>query len=115
MEEALVRKSSVVVELNAVIVAVTQEVPRILTVKRPEFDSPAGSGDLEPDALPFGFLDPAGDRTLDKGLRRWVHEQAGLQLGYVEQLYTFGDRQRNPATRRTEPRVVGVAYLALVR
>lgn len=90
--------------LNAVIVAVTEEVPRILTVRR-----------ASEDALPFGPLEPELDRTLDRGLRRWVSEQTGLPLGYVEQLYTFGDRGRDPAESRGGPRAVSVAYLALVR
>jgi hypothetical protein len=93
--------------LNAVIVAVTEEVPRILTI-RP-------SGGPPEDALPFGPLEPELDRTLDRGLRRWVSEQTGLPLGYVEQLYTFGDRSRDPAESHGGPRLVSVAYLALVR
>ncbi|MEA2693108.1 MAG: hypothetical protein QOJ16_2495 [Acidobacteriota bacterium] len=93
--------------LNAVIVAVTEEVPRILTVMRR-----TGSGAEE--ALPFGPLDPETDRTLDRGLRRWVREQTGLEVGYVEQLYTFGDRNRDPREAHGGPRVVSVAYLALV-
>jgi hypothetical protein len=96
--------------LNAVIVAVTEEVPRILTVRR----KPPAGGPAE-DALPFGPLDPELDRTLDRGLRRWVAEQTGLPLGYVEQLYTFGDRYRHPAESLGGPRAVSVAYLALVR
>jgi hypothetical protein len=95
--------------LNAVIVAVTEEVPRILTVPRS-----GGSAGRE-DALPFGPLEPETDRTLDLGLRRWVREQTGLELGYVEQLYTFGDRYRNPQETQGGPRGVSVAYLALVR
>ncbi len=96
--------------LNAVIVAVTEEVPRILTVRR----ELAAGGPAE-DALPFGPLEPETDRTLDRGLRRWVREQTGLELGYVEQLYTFGDRNRDPRESRGGPRLVSVAYLALVR
>jgi hypothetical protein len=96
--------------LNAVIVAVTEEVPRILTIRRkPPFGGPPE------DALPFGPLDPDLDRTLDRGLRRWVADQTGLPLGYVEQLYTFGDRNRDPAESHGGPRLVSVAYLALVR
>jgi hypothetical protein len=95
--------------LNAVIVAVTAEVPRILTVARP------GSDAAPEDALPFGPLEPETDRTLDLGLRRWVREQTGLDLGYVEQLYTFGDRYRDPCETQAGPRGVSVAYLALVR
>ncbi|HYO14431.1 MAG TPA: hypothetical protein VE685_14640 [Thermoanaerobaculia bacterium] len=95
--------------LNAVIVAVTEEVPRILTVRR---TAPSGNSE---DALPFGPLEPETDRTLDLALRRWVREQTGLELGYVEQLYTFGDSHRDPAETRGGPRAVSVAYLALVR
>jgi hypothetical protein len=111
----------VVIGLNAVIVAVTEETPRILTVSRPDHALAArprsgDSGQTEAcDALPFGPFDPASDRTLELGLRRWVREQTGLDVGYVEQLYTFGDRHRDPQERRGGPRVVSVAYLALVR
>jgi hypothetical protein len=93
--------------LNAVIVAVTREVPRLLTVMR-------RTGDGMEEALPFGPLEPETDRTLDRGLRRWVREQTGLEVGYVEQLYTFGDRHRDPREAHGGPRVVSVAYLALV-
>jgi hypothetical protein len=89
------------VDLTAVIVAVTDESPRILTI--------TSSG---ADGLPSGSLDPSGDRTLDLGMRRWVREQTGVELGYIEQLYTFGDRDRLPGRDR---RVLSIAYLALVR
>ena len=95
----------VTVELTAVIVAVTDDAPRILTVTGAAAD---GTGD----ALPCGPLDPEGDRTLGLGLRRWVREQTGLELDYIEQLYTFGDRDRGPCS---EARALSVAYLALVR
>jgi hypothetical protein len=100
------------VGLTAVIVAVTDEVPRILTVERSEW------GRTRHPALPFGPLDPLGDRTLELGLRGWVLEQTGLELGYVEQLYTFGDRDRADrpsAESGSARRVLSVAYLALVR
>ena len=104
---------SLVVGLNAVIAAVTDEEPRLLTVERKE-RGPRGAGVVET-ALPFGPLDPAGHRTLELGLRDWVHEQTGLELGYAEQLYTFGDRHRDPRERAGGPRVLSIAYLALVR
>ncbi len=105
----------VIVGLNAVIAAVTDETPRILTVQRPARTfgperTDAGGEVL--DALPFGPLDPEHDRTLDLGLRRWVREQTGIELGYIEQLYTFGDRDRE---WRAAAHVLSIAYLALVR
>ena len=112
----------IVVGLNAVIIAVTDEQPRVLTVSVPggtpmEGGAPAAAegdgGSLE--ALPTGPLDPCGDRTLELALRRWVRAQTGLELGYVEQLYTFGDRFRDPRERHGGPRLLSVAYLALVR
>jgi hypothetical protein len=111
----------VVLGLNAVILAVTEEVPRVLTVQRAghalaapeELASTPDERDL-PDALPFGPLDPVGHQTLDKGVRAWVAQQTGLELGYVEQLYTFGDRFRDPREREGGPRVISAGYLALV-
>ena len=99
------------VDLNAVLVAVTAEEPRILVVEPPRSqDAPS----QEPPALPFGSFDPVSDRTLELGLRRWVYEQTGLSLGYVEQLYTFGDRDRYKAAGGKPTRFLSVAYLALL-
>jgi hypothetical protein len=109
-----VTMSRIAVGLNAVIVAVTEEIPRILTVRRPVEKGRTAPGPSE-DALPFGPLEPEIDRTLDRGLRRWVYEQTGLALGYVEQLYTFGDREREWPRGSGAARVLSVAYLALVR
>ncbi|MDX1690676.1 MAG: hypothetical protein R3290_06615 [Acidimicrobiia bacterium] len=91
--------SPVVLGLSAVIVAVTADTPRVLVV-----------GD--PPGVPTGRLDPEADRTLERSLRRWVREQTGIDLGYVEQLYTLGDRGRGALS---DERLVSVAYLALVR
>ncbi len=102
----------VFIGLNAVIVAVTDEIPRILTVRAPGETQP---GEAPLIALPFGDLDPEQDRTLDLCLRRWVERQTGLQLGYVEQLYTFGDRFRDVREIHGGARVLSIAYLALVR
>ena len=54
-----------------------------------------------------------GDRTLELALRRWVKAWSGLDLGYVEQLYTFGDRFRDPAESEGGPRVISAAYIGL--
>jgi len=97
---------AVEIGLTAVIVAVTDDRPRVLTARGPD--------DAE-GILPSGPLDVASDRTLELALRRWVREQAGVGLGYVEQLYTFGNRYRDPRERRGDARSVSIAYLALVR
>ena len=100
----------VAISLTAVITAVTREVPRFLAVNTPGPSSPEAL-----DALPFGPFDPERDRTLELGLHRWVREKTGIEIGYVEQLYTFGNRNRDPVERSGGPRVISVAYLALVR
>lgn len=89
------------VGLNALILAVTRDQPRVMTIPYTELS-----------ALPFGDLDSEGDRTLELALRRWVRQQTGLELGYVEQLYSFGDRARD---RVPGVRMISIAYLALVR
>ncbi|TAL01065.1 MAG: hypothetical protein EPO08_11595 [Rhodospirillaceae bacterium] len=102
----------VMIELSAVIVAMDKEVPRVLLVRADVSGNAGGDGQ---EGLPCGPFDPSGHRTLDEGLRRWVDQQTGLPLGYVEQLYTFGDRFRDPLERAGGPRPVSVGYLALVR
>jgi hypothetical protein len=98
------QKDVVRIGLSAAIVSVAEERPRVLVVHHPK----------SPDALPFGQFDPLGHRTLESGLRSWVNEQTGTRLGYVEQLYTFGDRGRHQL-EPGEARIVSVGYLALSR
>ncbi|MBK1667778.1 hypothetical protein CKO28_06990 [Rhodovibrio sodomensis] len=126
------------VDLTAVIIAVAGGEPQVLAL-----DAGGGGngdnagGDLSGtrlDALPSGPLQP-GHRTLQAGLRAWVEQQTQQSLGYVEQLYTFGDRARPPHERPRAPgggsdggvgggdgqadaaaarRTLSLAYLALV-
>ncbi|MFO1378002.1 MAG: hypothetical protein U1F14_13485 [Steroidobacteraceae bacterium] len=105
---------SVVVELTAVVVAVTADEPRVLTV-RAAVDA-GRRGTLRLDALPAGPLQSV-HRTLDQGLRAYVEHQTRHTLGYVEQLYTFGDRDRDRrgTTVATAARVLSIGYLGLVR
>jgi hypothetical protein len=120
-------EQTVLIGLSAAIVSVQEERPRVLVVHR---GAPTGAAIAAParnqegrraepdgvaDALPFGNFDPLSHRTLESGLRNWVQEQTGVQLGYVEQLYTFGDRGRHSARQGEGPRVVSVGYLALTR
>ena len=82
-------------ELIAVLAAVTDGDPRVLTID---------SGF----ALPSGPLE-TGHRSLQTGLRAWVERQTHHPLGYVEQLYTFADQQRGAA------RGISISYLGLTR
>src|SRR3989454_5726311 len=59
-------------------------------------------------ALPGGFV--RVDETLDSAARRELHEEAGLTNIFLEQLYTFGELDRDPRER-----VVSAAYYALVK
>jgi hypothetical protein len=70
--------------------------------------------------LPSGPFDPIHHRTFEIGLRNFALAQAHLSLGYVEQLYTFGDRDRHATERQvaaldTQLHVVSIGYLALTR
>ena len=99
---------TLLIGLSVVIVAYDGAKPRVLATKL--------SKDLA--ALPFGAFDPEDHRTFELALRGWVKEQTGFQLGHVEQLYTFGDRDRESpeATLFNAPddtRIVSVGYLAL--
>jgi hypothetical protein len=99
------RGPSLSIRLSAAIVTATIEEPRVLSVR-------IGREPIE--ALPSGPLE-VEHRTLEVGLRAWVERQTSQRLGYVEQLYTFGDRDRIETGESRPGRALTVAYLALVR
>jgi hypothetical protein len=99
------------VGLTAAIVAVEAEEPRILVAADP---SHASKRNVRA-GLPFGPFDPLAHRTFEIGLRAWVAAQTALNVGYVEQLYTFGDRGRHAREDDTGPHMISVGYLALTR
>jgi hypothetical protein len=104
---------SVVIGLSAVVVAIRDGEAVVLTV-RPH--DPQTSRASAHSGLPFGPFDPGGHRTFELALRAFVHEQTGFDLGYVEQLYTFGDRGRDAPLADVgagAARVISVGYLAL--
>ncbi|MBF9235144.1 NUDIX hydrolase [Microvirga alba] len=98
-------KAALSVDLSAVIMAATPDEPRVLTVR---------AVPQQLDGLPSGPLQ-SQHRTLEMGLRAWVDQQTELKLGYVEQLYTFGDRDRADTDYRGAGHALSIAYLALVR
>jgi hypothetical protein len=99
----------VVIGLSAVVVAIRDGEAVVLTVR------PRGQ---ELPGLPFGPFDPEGHRTFELALRAFVTEQTRFDLGYVEQLYTFGDKGRDApladmGAASEAARVISVGYLAL--
>jgi hypothetical protein len=104
---------SVVIGLSAVTMAVRNGEAVVLTV-RPH-DAATDRATTLP-GLPFGPFDPEDHRTFEIALRAFVTEQTGFDLGYVEQLYTFGDKGRDAPRAEVgagAARVVSVGYLAL--
>lgn len=89
---------NVTAELVAVLIAVTAGEPRVLTTDGGQ-------------ALPAGPFE-LSHRSLQAGMRDWVETQTHHPLGYVEQLYTFADRDRSDAVGA---RVISVSYLGLTR
>ncbi len=59
-------------------------------------------------AIPGGFV--ANDESLELAVERELKEETGIQVNYLEQLYTFGEPFRDPRKR-----VVTVAYYGLVK
>jgi len=101
---------SLVIGLSAVVVAIRDGEAVTLIVRQK-----AAGGDLT--GLPFGPFDPGGHRTFELALRAFVTEQTRFDLGYVEQLYTFGDEGRDAPLADlggdSAARVISVGYLAL--
>lgn len=93
--------NAVAADLIAVLVAVTGTAtgvePRVLTI-------------ADATALPSGPFKMV-HRSLQAGLRDWVEEQTHHPLGYVEQLYTFADRDR----MQDGGHVISISYLGLTR
>ncbi len=83
------------IELSVVIVSVVSGVPHVMLAA----DRSLPSG-------PFAMH----HRTLEQALRAWAAAHANMQLGYVEQLYTFADKDRGPE----DARAISIGYLALV-
>ena len=93
--------------LNATIVAMVDNNPAVLIIP--------GPGPQQADALPYGQFNPLKHRTMETALRDFVEAQTKLRPGYVEQLYTFGDRGRSKVAGDDSPHVVSVGYLALTK
>ena len=58
-------------------------------------------------ALPGGFVDI--DESLGQAAKRELKEETGISAGFLEQLYTFGQPERDPRER-----IITVAYFTLI-
>jgi hypothetical protein len=103
--------TEVVIGLSAVVIAIRDGEAVALTVR------PRDHGQPSPlEGLPFGPFDPDGHRTFEIALREFVTRQTRFELGFVEQLYTFGDKGREAPLADVgagAARVISVGYLAL--
>jgi hypothetical protein len=103
----LLESLAVKLDLNAVVVSVKSptstnaDVPFVLCTAR-------GSEYVQ---LPGDVLGQA-DQTFERAMRRIICAQTNIDVGYAEQLYTFGDATRLSSG---EKRSVSSCYLALVR
>lgn len=100
------RDQGVLIGLSVVVFALKDGEAVILTT----------GGGADRAGLPFGPFEPARHRTFELALRDFVAEQTTFPLGYVEQLYTFGDAGRESPRAEMGAgarRVVSVGYLAL--
>jgi len=92
-------KPSVTVDI--ILFTITEETLKVLLVKRR----------IEPFrnmwALPGGFV--GMNETLDQAAKRELQEETGVKEHYLEQLYTFGEPERDPRGR-----VITISYFALI-
>jgi 8-oxo-dGTP diphosphatase len=59
-------------------------------------------------AIPGGFV--LENESLEEAVKRELQEETGISVNYLEQLYTFGEPNRDPRQR-----VISIAYFALVK
>ena len=95
------------VGVSAAILAVRGDEPMLAVV-------PAARAEHQGDgALPCGPFSPRQHKTLEAGLRFWVQQQTGIELGLARQIGTLGDgRSFEDGTQAAESPVVSVCYLA---
>lgn len=94
---------NVKVSVDTLAMAINQGMLEVLLVKRK--NEPFKSWW----ALPGGILQEEDD-SLESAVARELFEQTNVANVYLEQLYTFGDRNRDPRGR-----VISIAYMALLR
>jgi len=59
-------------------------------------------------AIPGGFV--LEDESLEIAVKRELEEETGITVNYLEQLYTFGEPNRDPRQR-----IISISYFGLVK
>lgn len=94
-------KQNIQVTVDVIVFAIIERKLKVLLVKR-KFQPFAGLW-----AIPGGFVRP--HESLDDAARRELLEETELSDIYLEQLYSFGDPNRDPRGR-----VLSISYFAVV-
>lgn len=89
------------VSVDIVVYTIHEDKLKVLLIKR-KLDPFKGVW-----ALPGGFV--RIDESVEKAATRELEEETGVKNVYLEQLYTFGDVERDPRGR-----VITIAYMALI-
>jgi len=90
--------------VDAVVFGLSDQVLKILLMRRAKLDQPYPGAW----ALPGGFIDLEQD--LEETARQTLKKKTGVDLSWMEQLYTFGQPDRDPRGR-----VISTSFLGLVR
>ncbi|CAH8281263.1 8-oxo-dGTP diphosphatase [Mariniflexile fucanivorans] len=95
-------KQSIKLSVDAVVFGYEEGIISVLLIKR-KYEPFKGKW-----AIPGGFV--LNDETLECAVERELQEETGIKINYLEQLYSFGDPERDPRGR-----IVSIAYFGLVR
>lgn len=81
------------VSVDLAIFSIQEDTLRVLLVQRP-----GGAGEPFPNlwALPGGFIDVDADADLESCARRKLQEKTGIGAPYLEQVGSWGNRNRDP-------------------
>ena len=90
------------ISVDAVVFGYESETISVLLIKR-KYEPFKGKW-----AIPGGFV--LEDESLEEAVERELKEETGIEINYLEQLYTFGNPKRDPRSR-----VVSIAYFGLIR
>lgn len=101
MESHYKGRDHILVALDCIIFGFDRKTLKLLLIKR-DFEPEKGNW-----SLMGGFL--KRDESLDEAAGRILHTLTGLKNIYLEQLYAFGEIERDPVER-----TVSIAYYALI-